>query len=238
MCGNFGLTWEAKELKWRLDSLLAEEKIAHLEKTKDWTPLFLTKPSYKLPVVKQGAKDQGKLEFDLMPWGLRAPDWKNPSTTRALVNAKAETVFRLPSFRTPIKKTRCLAFADYFFEPDKDTRQPWLIRFKDKRLFAFASIYSLDVHEPKSGREFPPAWALLTTEPNDLVGGPVNHHRMPVILTEPEDMKTWLNPEATPEQLKTLLRPYPADKMEAWEVSKTMYKTDGTDPSVVKPMKG
>lgn len=237
MCGNFGLTLEAKELKRRLESLLAEEKIAHLERTKEWTPLYLTKPSFKLPVVKQGEKDQGKLEFDLMPWGLRAHDWKNPSTTRALINAKAETVFRLPSFRTPIKKTRCLAFADYFFEPDKDSRQPWLIRFKDKRLFAFASIYSQEVHEEKSGRDFPPAWALLTTEPNELVGGPLNHHRMPVILTEPEDLETWLNPNAEPEQLKHLLRPYPAREMEAWEVNKAMYKSDGKDPAVTAKVK-
>jgi putative SOS response-associated peptidase YedK len=60
---------------------------------------------------------------------------------------------------------------------------------------------------------------------------------MPVILTEPEDMETWLDPNSESEQLKHLLRPYPAKEMEAWKVDKAMYKTDGTDSAVTAKVK-
>ena len=66
-------------------------------------------------------------------------------------------------------------------------------------------------------------------------GGLVNHHRMPVILTDPEAMELWLDPKAEPEELKDLLRPHPEKGMEAWKVGKAIYKKGGEDPSVLEP---
>jgi putative SOS response-associated peptidase YedK len=46
----------------------------------------------------------------------------------------------------------------------------------------------------------------------------MHHDRMPAILAR-EDEETWLNPDITePEQLQPLLKPYPADEMQMYEV--------------------
>lgn len=50
---------------------------------------------------------------------------------------------------------------------------------------------------------------VLSSPPNDLVV-PI-HNRMPVILL-PEDEDHWLDPDMTePEEMISLLRPYPAE---------------------------
>ena len=57
---------------------------------------------------------------------------------------------------------------------------------------------------------------IITTEANELVANV--HDRMPVILG-PDDYAPWLGEEpATPDRLKTMLRPYPAERISMWPV--------------------
>ena len=57
----------------------------------------------------------------------------------------------------------------------------------------------------------------MTTEPNELMK-PI-HHRMPVIV-QPQDYEVWLDPQVQKaEQVQHVLRPYPAEEMEAYPVS-------------------
>ena len=61
------------------------------------------------------------------------------------------------------------------------------------------------------------------------------HHRMPVIL-HPEDYAMWLDPNFDEkEPLTTLLKPYPADAMEAYPVSRRVNKPSNNEPSVLEP---
>ena len=56
------------------------------------------------------------------------------------------------------------------------------------------------------------------------------HDRMPVIL-EPEHYQWWLEPKRfEPEFLKTLLRPYPADQMDCYRVSKLVNSAKNDSP--------
>ena len=58
---------------------------------------------------------------------------------------------------------------------------------------------------------------ILTTEPNDLMKD--IHDRMPVILAK-EHQSIWLDSTIHKnEQLRSLLLPFPADEMTAYEVS-------------------
>ena len=117
-------------------------------------------------------------EFADLKWGL-VPSWANdPSIGNKLTNARSETVAEKPSFRHAFKQQRCLVLADGFYEWKREgkTKQPYYIRMKDGRLFAFAGLWERwETQEPALE-----TCALLTTTSNDLMK-PI-HHRMPVIL--------------------------------------------------------
>jgi putative SOS response-associated peptidase YedK len=61
------------------------------------------------------------------------------------------------------------------------------------------------------------SYTIITTDANELMA-PI-HERMPVIL-HPGDFNRWLDREPTEQPPVDLLRPFPADEMEAFEVSK------------------
>jgi len=61
------------------------------------------------------------------------------------------------------------------------------------------------------------SFTIITTEPNDLIQ-PI-HNRMPVIL-RPEDEEQWLDASRTSfAQARSLLKPIPAELMDAHDVS-------------------
>jgi putative SOS response-associated peptidase YedK len=78
-----------------------------------------------------------------MRWGLVPFFTKQLSDVKGIstINARAETVEKSPSFRTPFKKRRCLVPADGFYEwkkLDPKTKQPFAFRMGDGAPFAFA----------------------------------------------------------------------------------------------------
>ena len=60
------------------------------------------RPTQLAPVVLMDRR------VDLLRWGL-IPSWaKDPRIGAQLINARAETVAQKPSFRTPLRLSRCL----------------------------------------------------------------------------------------------------------------------------------
>jgi putative SOS response-associated peptidase YedK len=132
-----------------------------------------------------------------------------------MINARAESVAMNPAYRNAFKKGRCLVVADGFYEWKKvgKNKQPFFIRLKDDEPFAFAGL-SEHWHR---GDQTIDACAVITTEPNELMEG--IHDRMPVILS-PEDYDLWLEPDFHGQRkLLEMLKPYPAEEMEAFPVS-------------------
>ena len=69
--------------------------------------------------------------------------------------------------------------------------------------------------------------------PNPLVE-PI-HDRMPVIL-HPRDYTKWLDESPqTPDALKPLIKPFPADRMDAYPVSPLVNKPANDMPELVVP---
>jgi putative SOS response-associated peptidase YedK len=71
------------------------------------------------------------------------------------------------------------------------------------------------------------SYTIITTEANELMAPA--HDRMPVIL-HPRDFDRWLDREKTEQPPIDLLRPLPADEMEAFEVSKDVGNVKNNSP--------
>ena len=187
-------------------------------------------PSQDAPVI---AGDAPK-NLRLMRWGL-VPAWaKEASIGHRMINARAETVAEKPSFRRAFESRRCLAPADGFYEWRKleGSRAKIPMRFvlKSREPFAFAGLWDI-WRKPDSGelRSF----TIITTAANELLR-PI-HDRMPVIL-RPEDEEKWLDPGLSdPNRLSSFLKTYPAEEMEAYEVSTRVNSPKNDDPACLTP---
>ena len=78
-------------------------------------PRYDAAPSQELLVIRHNHKT-GERSLDLIKWGL-IPYWcKDPRGGRKPINAKAESVSRLPMFRDAYAQRRCIVPVDGFFE--------------------------------------------------------------------------------------------------------------------------
>jgi putative SOS response-associated peptidase YedK len=153
-----------------------------------------------------------------------------------LINARGETLAEKPSFRAAYLRRRCLILADGFYEwqvvPDSKTKQPMYIQLATKKPFAFAGLWEL--WRPDDTPIL--SCTIITTEPNALLA-PI-HNRMPVILP-PDAYDLWLDPgEQKPAALNHLLKPYPADLMTAYPVSRLVNSPTNDTPACVVPSGG
>ncbi len=190
-------------------------------------------PNYNVAPTQEVAamvEEDEKRKLEMFHWGL-IPSWaKDPAIGNKMINARAETVSEKPSFRSAFKKRRCLIIADGFYEWKKtdDGKQPYYIKMEDGSPFAFAGLWETW----QNGEEIR-SCTIITTEANGLMNE--IHHRMPVILP-PEDYGMWLDPDFDEkEALTSLLKPYPADAMEAYPVSRRVNKPSNNEPSVLEP---
>ena len=170
--------------------------------------------------------------LSLLRWGL-IPSWADsPAVGSKLINARADTVATKPAFRSAFKKSRRLIVADGFYEWQAvgKAKQPYFIRSKDDRPFAFAGLAE---HWGKGGETID-SCTIITTEPNELMVP--FHDRMPVIL-RPDDYDAWLDPDCQDvAKIQRLLRQYPADEMVAYPVSTLVNSPRNETPECVAPI--
>lgn len=168
-------------------------------------------------------------------WGL-IPHWAKTSEDalklRAqTLNARAETLFEKPAFRTYIQQNRCLVLADGFFEwmDFQKRKYPHYVRLKSGGLFAFAGLYA---HwTDKDSGELHRTFSIITTDANPLMARIHNtKQRMPVLLPA-ESWQQWLQPQLKQEEILDLLRPCTDEIMEGYPISKRI-TTRGLDTNV------
>lgn len=188
-------------------------------------------PSQELLAIRRDHAT-GKLSLDPLRWGL-IPSWvKEPTGGRKPINAKAETVAKLPSFREAYKKRRCIVPVDLFFEwqaiKGEKTKQPYAIGMKDGSPFGLAGIW-------ENGKDASGEWlrtfAIVTTSANELVGK--IHDRMPVIVAE-KDFLRWLGAEP---EANELLHPFDPEQMTMWPISTRVNSPRNDDESIIAPLK-
>ena len=182
----------------------------------EWQPVYHADgfTFLKMPVVTQENPDQ----IQLFNWGL-IPSWvKTKSDADKLkaqtLNARTETVFEKPSFRSSIKQHRCLVPADGFFEwmEVNKKKYPHYIFMKEKKVFCFAGIYA-HWTDKETGELFQ-TFSILTTAANPMMMRIHNlKHRMPVII-DPSQYQNWLQKDMSTEKINSFFHPYPETRMD------------------------
>jgi putative SOS response-associated peptidase YedK len=222
MCGRFTLTDPDADLAVQFN----------LPEIPDMQPRYNIAPTQSVAAVRL-APEGATREMVLLHWGL-IPFWaKDPTIGARMINARAETVADKPAFRHAFRRRRCLVVADGFYEWQKQDggKQPYFIHLADGRPFAFAGLWELWKGPDEAIVQ---SCTLLTTEPNELMS-PL-HNRMPVIL-HPRDYGLWLDLDVQdPAQLTPLLRPYPAQQMDAYPVSRFVNRPGNDDPRCIEPL--
>jgi len=219
MCGRFSLTANLNNLQARFD-FEGRDLVYRLRYNVAPTQAVLA-------VVNDG---RNRAEF--MRWGL-IPFWaKDPGVGSRMINARAETVAKKPSFRQALRQRRCLVLADGFFEWKREGTKkfPMYITARSREPFGMAGLF--ETWKAPSG-ETVRSCAIITTGPNSLME-PI-HDRMPVIL--PRDAEaTWLDLSiGDAGALTPLLVPYPAGEMEAYPVSTLVNPPKNDFPECILP---
>jgi putative SOS response-associated peptidase YedK len=100
----------------------------------NYPPRWNAAPDQELLVIRRNHAT-GQVSLDPLRWGL-IPYWcKDPTGKRKPINAKAETLAKLPSFREAYRKRRCIVPVDGFFEwkaiKGRRAKQPYAIAMKN-----------------------------------------------------------------------------------------------------------
>ena len=219
MCGRFTRSSPPQAIAEEFGVVIDPEVVAG--------PRFNVCPTENVLVVAHGADGPalGTMRWGLVPWFAHDPK----SGPRA-INARAETLGTNRTFREPFERRRCLVVADGFYEWRKagEDRQPYFIRLRSRRPFAFAGVW--DRWKPKDGEPLV-SCAIVTCAPNGLMA-PI-HDRMPVIVP-PDARALWLARDAATATLGAVLRPYPDDEMEVYPVSKLVNSVRNDEPDCIR----
>jgi putative SOS response-associated peptidase YedK len=184
-------------------------------------------------------KNNTPTEIDLISWGLIL-HWVKDSTgvneiRSKTLNARSETAFELPSFKTSIESKRCLVLSDGFYEWMTFNKQkyPHFIHLKEEQPFAMAGIW--DEWKNQQTGDLIETFSILTCDANPLMSRIHNvGKRMPMILT-PETESLWLDNSLNQSQILSLTKLYDDSLMEAYTISKFISSKDSNKEEVRRP---
>jgi len=222
MCGRASLPNDVSELKQ--DLRIAWDKLG------DYRPRWNAAPTSDLPVV---TSTFGERTLEVMRWGL-IPSWaKDSKVGRSTFNARGEGIETKPAFRNAWKAgRRCLVIADGYYEWRQTDKQPFAMALGNRGLMTFAGLW--DLWRAPDGTAIK-SFTIITTRANELAAA--IHDRMPVILPPP-CWAEWLGEiDATPNQLKAMLRPYPSERMALWPVDKRVGNVRNDSPDLFEPLR-
>jgi putative SOS response-associated peptidase YedK len=220
MCGRVIQSSAPLRLATIDDLEVSESRMANVR------PRYNAAPSQELLVIRENHKTWER-SLDLISWGLIPHYCKDPQGGRKPINAKAETIAKLPTFRDAYAQRRCIVPVDGFFQWRAITgvaKQPYAIAMKDGSPFGLAGIWENWLN-PNTG-----AWERTFA----IITVPEIHNRMPAIL-EPKNYERWLGLEPDPHDL---LITYPSEPMTMWPISKRVNSPDNDDAALLELFEG
>jgi len=234
MCGRYVVISKLKAIEKRFNLLPSPDEL--------FGPMSNISVGDKAPVITN--RDPRQLQ--LFQFGM-TPSWAKKQMY--LFNARSEGnhnkdndpsysgsmgIISKPSFRSVIRKKRCLVIVDAFIEGPKKEKlsKPYLIYMKDKqRPFALAGVWDEWVNSETG--EVISSFSIITTTANGILEQ-IGHHRSPVILDESEEKK-WLS-EAPLSEITALLHPYSNEMLNAYPISPAIKNPRDKDLALLRPI--
>ena len=216
MCGRYGFTIEKEEDFLRRFDI----ESAEFELQNNWN----VAPTQEMPIVERHSPNS----VHLRKWGMQ-PSW----SPMFLINAKKEKLASSRFWSKPFETSRVIVPATYFIEWQKledKTKQPYVIRLKNKELFGFAGLLVETKDKQGSTQE---GYVIITQDAGEFMS--TIHHRQPCILSK-ENEAAWLNPDTTQsDTLLSLLDPFAYEsEMEKFPVSSLVNKPVNNFPEILK----
>jgi putative SOS response-associated peptidase YedK len=179
--------------------------------------------------------------IEIAKWGL-IPHWTQDfeeaqKIRKMCLNARAETVFNLPSFRSPILSKRCLIPATGYFEFHHREKSvfPYYIFLKNEEIFSFGGIYERWQNPVKM--EITQTFTIITVPANELCtqihNGGKTPFRMPLIVHR-EDETQWLDNSLKANDIKQFFKSFDTNRMDAYPISKDFTKKRPDDASIIE----
>lgn len=251
MCGRYVMAKTAGDLVAEFDLDPASGDIILRES-------FNVAPTTDVPVILRrplrGDDDgapAGNRELFVARWGL-VPGWaKDAGVGVRAFNARSETVREKPTFRSAVKRRRCLIPADGYYEwlapaTPKGAKRPFFVHPADGSTIAFAGLYEW-WRDPAAGEDQP--WVLscsiLTMDsPSPEEEGVLGelgglHDRLPIAL-DPVFFDEWLDPEnEDAELLVETARAGAYDVASGWvlrEVGPAVGNVRNNGPQLIEPL--
>ena len=152
-------------------------------------------PDYSAPIVRTAA--DGVRELAMARWGMPSPlsALKGRNCDSGVTNVRNVAS---PHWRRWLGvESRCVIPFTCFSENEvlaDGSRPPvWFALHESRPLAFFAGTWTrwTSVRKVREGETTNDLFAFLTTEPNAVVA-PIHNKAMPVILTRPDEIETWL----------------------------------------------
>jgi putative SOS response-associated peptidase YedK len=201
MCNLYSLT--------KGQAAIREMTRAMVDHTGNLPPLAGIFPDYPAPIVRNSAEGR---ELSLARWGMPSPVFalKGRKTDPGVTNVRNVAS---PHWRRWLGlEARCVvpftSFSEYETLPGGEKRPVWFALDDDRPLAFFAGIWTrwTSVRKVKEGETTNDLFAFLTCEANAEVGA-IHPKAMPVILTQSDEIETWLT--APTKDALQLQRPLP-----------------------------
>lgn len=144
-------------------------------------------------------------------WTIRDKAWDG--TMVDAINAKAETVHRIPMFRDAFKSDRVLIPATGLYEwhtnPD-GSKTKYEILF-DEPIFSFGGV----ARDCEIKGETKRCGAIITTHPNEVFAEIHNSKKRQAVVIREGDYEKWLDPSTKEPELKEMMEPLPSEETHA-----------------------
>ncbi|HEY4219918.1 MAG TPA: SOS response-associated peptidase [Myxococcota bacterium] len=233
MCGRYKISTKAPQI---LAAFGIDEDDGYEPKAR-----FNVAPTDAVPVVRV---EDGKRHLREVRWGL-LPFWAEKRSDGAkMINARAETLFARRAFKDALEKRRCLVVSDGFYEWKRagKEKQPHLMCFEDRHVFAYAGLWSRWHEKDASGKDTGvviETCSVITTVPNTVAGKV--HDRMPLILDpaiDQERIARWLDPAHAigKDEMKALAEPRELPGFTLFPVDKRVGNVRNDEPSLAEPV--